>query len=426
MRVKVRSADGISGEVRQSLLNILSANRVKCSKVFSQVDSFTVVCNSAADADVIFSHECTRSLLARNFDPVIPGELKSKRTILLKRLDSSLYDCEVTSLIDEIHSRNSWLSIGDAYRFTNSRTLKMQCANQDMAARAMETGILAFNLSIPPSDIVQDRFIKITTCYKCYALNDHLAQDCPKGQHYKICSLCSSTEHTFKECNSATKLCLLCGGDHCALALSCPKRKELTVRGRKSDMRPSSFASVIKTNFSRPLPGPLECFREATGSIVKSSMCLLVAGMKNVESPGSFEAVFNSLLLANGLPDFKFGEIQPPTLRTITRFLHTSDTSNECDLEEEVVGDRATRDVPPTGDALVADFSEAGAATGADVSAAETLIDQVHDELMRSLSSPSTPATLARPISGSRGRGKSQRGIPQNIYQRRRTRLNAS
>jgi hypothetical protein len=427
MKVKVRFAQGVNEAARQSLLGILSINGVKCSKILTQGDGFSVVCNSPADADTIFSDKCSHSLQSQNFDPVLPAELKSKRTIILKRLDISLYNCENALLVEEIESANSWLTVKELYKFTKSKTIKLLCANQDMATKALEHGILAFNLSIPPRDISEDKFIKITTCYKCYALNDHLVQDCPKGQHYKICSMCSSTEHTFKECKADTKCCLLCGGDHCAMAFSCPKRKEITLRDRQSSAMSIPFSSVAKIGTSVPLPSGGACVADATKSIIKSTMCLLVAGMKNVESPGSFECILNSLLIVNDLPEFKFGDVQPPNITTITNLLRSSDTLEHRDLNAEVDGVRMTSAPhPDDGEVSESSDSEGSAGSSADVSVAENLIDKIHDQLLRSGSSGGTPASAAGSRSRGRGRGRNQRGIPQRVYQKRPARSNAS
>ena len=40
---------------------------------------------------------------------------------------------------------------------------------------------------------------------------------------------------------------------------------------------------------------------------------VLTTTVKNSEEPGTFETVVNSFLTANGLPNFKMGNVTPPT-----------------------------------------------------------------------------------------------------------------
>ena len=48
-------------------------------------------------------------------------------------------------------------------------------------------------------------------------------------------------------------------------------------------------------------------------SISNALISVLIATVKNNEVPGTFEAVLNSLLVANGLPQFKMGNVTPPS-----------------------------------------------------------------------------------------------------------------
>lgn len=68
-----------------------------------------------------------------------------------------------------------------------------------MVEKAKQQGILAYNLAISPDQIEQEEYIQITTCYKCYEMDDHLTHECP---HSKLttCSECGELGHTFRNC----------------------------------------------------------------------------------------------------------------------------------------------------------------------------------------------------------------------------------
>ena len=63
---------------------------------------------------------------------------------------------------------------------------------------------------------------------------------------------------------------------------------------------------------------------------------VLIVTVKNNEVPGTFEAVLNSLLVANGLPQFKMGNASPPssfpTTSTDSASLNTQSTSTPSPL----------------------------------------------------------------------------------------------
>ena len=59
-------------------------------------------------------------------------------------------------------------------------------------------------------------------CFKCQKYG-HVTKFC-KGK--SVCSLCSSSEHSDKECRSSVRHCTNCSGDHPSFSRSCPKYLE--------------------------------------------------------------------------------------------------------------------------------------------------------------------------------------------------------
>lgn len=83
--------------------------------------------------------------------------------------------------------------------------LKTQFANTQTAKKATENVILGFHMSIPEHKLKADEYIPITTCMRCYKVEEHFTKDRKKDKNYKICSECASQEHTWKECNTDLK-----------------------------------------------------------------------------------------------------------------------------------------------------------------------------------------------------------------------------
>ena len=208
-----------------------------------------------------------------------------------------------------------------------------------------------FNLSHPAHNICKEIFVEILICFKCYQIEDHPTSSCPKSRDYKIRSLYASLEHTHRECTSSTRKCINCeeDNDHSTLAMSCPVWKKVSKKKRQeiiqnknshqySSYQASHFHSHPALSISQVLAHsnsaghsssitsvktnggpdnitiPIQSIRTFPKSSVSTAVIsVLIATVKNCEEPGTFEAVLNSLLTANGLPTFKMGHVTPPT-----------------------------------------------------------------------------------------------------------------
>ena len=313
-KVKIKSFSGKRPD-RVKLLNTLSTYNVKYFKVQEiRSDGFLLWCNSDKDVDLLFSDECESALKQLHCEPQLPPEVRAKRTVLLRHVDSDILGKEKGDIIAELEEYNSWLSLVDIYVFQNAPTVKLVCSTNEMAKRVLNSGVLLFNLSIPPGNVIQEEFVYLSTCYRCYAIDDHMASSCSKPKDYKVCSVCAAKGHTFKQCTSNIKKCLNCGGPHSALAMSCPDRKQKVWDRKKCKQQQKSYASAVGSSWTcssaQPSLGDYSV-------IAKAFMCISLSTMKNAETPGSFQTTLTHLLKVNGLPDFSMGDISPPSMQCL-------------------------------------------------------------------------------------------------------------
>lgn len=298
------------------VLCILRQNDINCSKLISGSSVFTALCNSMSDADRIFSDRCLQELSDENCQPVMPPDLKAKRCVLASRLDTFLVEFSSEELIKEINEQNSYLEVVEIIKLSSGKLLKIVFKNQDMASMCLVNGILLFNLNIPPSSLRADEFFKISYCYKCYAIEDHTSRDCCKPSEYKICSICSSLEHTYKDCKATDKKCVNCNGQHNTMAYSCPARKAFMKAPAKTVATGSKFIynaasnSYVSKLKSKPVP---RADSDLNGMMLKSFMCFIYASNANASQPGSFSDVLHKLLKANNLPEFNMGDVEFPS-----------------------------------------------------------------------------------------------------------------
>ena len=101
----------------------------------------------------------------------------------------------------------------------------------------------------------EQRFRHVKYCYRCYAMNSHIANKCSKPPDYKICSKCASSEHRWTNCISAPVKCINCSGSHETLSPSCPARKKLL---EPNQHLPPSLTSSEKnfSNLNKSNPRP--------------------------------------------------------------------------------------------------------------------------------------------------------------------------
>ena len=128
-----------------------------------------------------------------NLTPVLPPDVRAKRTIFARRLDPYVTQHDNNAIKKELTERNDDLHIRDVFKISKS-VIKITCDDIQTAQRLTTNGFKAFNTRTPPQQCEEEAFTPLLTCFKCYATEDHQTKDCK--QDYDICSECGQTGHT--------------------------------------------------------------------------------------------------------------------------------------------------------------------------------------------------------------------------------------
>lgn len=104
---------------------------------------------NALDADALFCDPVLQALNQHNFDPVMPPVLKASRSIILKKCDLIVYDNSTKVIQEEVEKNNAWPKVREAFKFENSRTIKIVFTNAVMSKLCLEDSIFMFDLFIP-------------------------------------------------------------------------------------------------------------------------------------------------------------------------------------------------------------------------------------------------------------------------------------
>ena len=165
------------------LLQILSINNIYATRIINTPDGFAVTTENEAELDKVFDGTTNRELEKQDFDPLVPPEHRAKRSVLIFRLDDHIYQHDEDDIMTELLDKNDWIGgMTYATKFTRGRGLKITFNDTTMAKKAQEKGLLLFSMRIPAHDIIQDKYLNVPTCLRCYALDKHYTSNCPKDR----------------------------------------------------------------------------------------------------------------------------------------------------------------------------------------------------------------------------------------------------
>ena len=116
-----------------------------------------------------------------------------------------------------------------------THVMKLEFQTVEEAERALERGLLLFNMHVSSEQISRDEFVNVLTCFRCCWYDDHPTKSCTETKI--ICSECSEEGHKWSECKSQTKRCINCRGTHRTLAMSCPIKRDVINRIKENKQK---------------------------------------------------------------------------------------------------------------------------------------------------------------------------------------------
>ena len=294
-------------EQKLKILEILSTKDIEVSGFIPTYDGFVVLPINEHHGDSIFNAEVRQQLESHGFRPILPPELKVKKSIILTRVEDIIYEKNIVDIGEEFVKHNVWLdenSITEIYKFPNSPTIKITFSQTNLAQKCIGSGMKAFGISITPHMIKQETYIPVKCCMRCYTLEHHFTSECPKQKEYKICSECSQEGHVWHQCQNEFKKCLNCRENHSTMAMKCKKRKEIIKEKRTeiNDKQKMSYSSVISPSATASTNSNLLPPIVTKEEILKIHICAAHAQNQEQKKPGSYNYEFNRILKANNLP----------------------------------------------------------------------------------------------------------------------------
>ena len=180
--IKVRiKAELESLATRVNFLKICANFKIKIEKIIPINIDFLIFCSEIHDAEKIFDSEVTAGLSACTFTLLIPPEIKANRSIILRRVDRLICDSSTQVIKSEIETYNDWAKVPEVVKFPNSNTMKLVFMKSDFVQVCLNRGINMFHMHVPASQISKEIYITVPTCYRGFAIDEHLASSCPRN-----------------------------------------------------------------------------------------------------------------------------------------------------------------------------------------------------------------------------------------------------
>ncbi|KAK8374448.1 hypothetical protein O3P69_018934 [Scylla paramamosain] len=142
--------------IKLKLLEILAPADVYANALYEANGGY-IINASEKEVDTVLESAATQTLQSHGFYPILPPEIKARRTIICHKVEQTAFENTKNDIADEIENKQESAKIQDAYKFPNNRnntsgnTLKIQFETISMADKATKQALRLFNEKVPPS-----------------------------------------------------------------------------------------------------------------------------------------------------------------------------------------------------------------------------------------------------------------------------------
>ena len=133
-RVKIKHRRPKELATRRKLLDIL-APTIRVTRLIPAWDGIVVLTASDKDADAIFESSILDALHNEEFIPLLPPELKARRTVLCFQLDELICENSAEDIQAEIEREQQWAKVAEVFKFPRSNMAKITFCSSVMAKK---------------------------------------------------------------------------------------------------------------------------------------------------------------------------------------------------------------------------------------------------------------------------------------------------
>ncbi|KAF2347436.1 hypothetical protein FHG87_021807 [Trinorchestia longiramus] len=174
---------------------------VPLTKLSENNSGYYAITDEAAAVDKLTSLKATELFKKINLKPIVPPDLRAKRTILIRQQDSSIGKLTPEEITREIKSRQPWAKILGITKMKNyTHVIKITFSEISITQKILQNGLLMFSTKNTLSQIELEKYTYIQIFYKCYKFEDHATYQCTSTT--PSCSECA----TYQQRNSPKKM----------------------------------------------------------------------------------------------------------------------------------------------------------------------------------------------------------------------------
>lgn len=302
-----------------------------------------------AELENYFVNSVINHFWLKGFDLLAPSELGSLSSVVVRQIEPSYKNKSTEEIINSIGQQNQWTSVDEVVFLpcqSEQVMIKIKFQTRKQAQRALHEGVKIFDQFIPPKNIEQEVYTRITSCIKCHSYS-HTKNKCSKTVS-KSCIKCGEEGHERADCRAgAGRLhCMTCGrNDHQTYDKGCPSRLK-TLKDR-SRMEKKKEKDKAMSRHRKYLDRQREYQAEAGDQ--KSNITPLPAGAMAIimtaivsalamekKKKGTFQNTLDSIYIYNNVPKVAM----PPNIIEELIGEETAETirgnNNNIDTEEEM------------------------------------------------------------------------------------------
>ena len=272
IKVKIRPKDRDKPpdqETRRKLLKELDNINIDINRIIDLRDGW-VICTPEVNQAKLTTDNVTKILNNIRVEVALPRAAQAKYTLVFKKLDRTILEHSEAEIKQEFEYRAPCTinKIDEIYKMQQHSIIKVKFNDMETAIKIKKEGIKIFYCTLPPWQIENERTVNLLQCMKCYGYG-HATTTC--HETVQICSECSSSSHTWKECDAREnqKVCTQCRGPHRTFSGLCTVRKAeikkaLEEKARKEEENAiKPYVNVIKQSTSNAVQATQRTFRDA-------------------------------------------------------------------------------------------------------------------------------------------------------------------
>ena len=280
---------------------------VPLNKLEETKNGFYASSDSQTSIEKLMTDEAQIALAKINLKSTLPPEMRAKRSIFARQVDSTVGLRDAGEIKDEISKNHTWAKIDEIVKIKDyTHVFKIVAKDLKTAELIKENGLFLFNTRIAPHQLESEKYTPVLVCFKCYKFEEHTTNKCTSKK--TLCSECGEEGHTYRECSSTTKKCLNCkapNNNHRTLAASCPYRKskilakENKIQEKAEKRENAAYASIAKKAVEEVKIPKTNIINITNDTQLKMIAIILEAHIASLQEPGSYGRILSESMKRN-------------------------------------------------------------------------------------------------------------------------------